>query len=537
MRRVGRIAEQLLKESYEGDEDGAPEPFDPGTFVEFCAFLGVKLSDPQRVLCTIAFDRAQPKDLPAKDRAIAAQLLGPVDTIPEVARQVLVCVMGGRAGKSYVFGALYSLWRCLAADLSTLAPGERGVAIIIARDLDLGRQTLTYATGAVRSSPRLAAMIVSDGKDVLELKRPDGHHVAIIVKAASSGGASGRGRTLVSAVLDEIAFFRDNSYKINDEEVFRAVAPRLLPGGMAALVSTPWAEVGLLYDEFERNHGTPKTAIAAHAPTLLMFPSERNKLAVAAEYERDAENAEREFGATFMPQGSGLFFDPSALKRMLRAIKPLRKATARKVATIGGDVGLVHDSSAFTAIHRHWSRKSDSKLLFVVADIEEYKPRRGAPLKLSAVVKSGAAMAKRHLTGTIVTDRYNIQAAREHLPKGVGLWAPKETQEAIATRFALARDLINEGRVVVPDLGTDADGRVFRKLLLQLSQVTKRPMPGGKVKIELMRKPGSHGDIVSAFINGLWVAHHSAPKTAPTKSAKPKERKPRRRLAAADFPI
>lgn len=527
LRTVGRIAERELKAEFATQNTGEVEPFDPGTFVEFCVFLGVKLSDAQRVLCMIAFDGLEPKDLEARDRAIAAQLLGPIDVIPKVARQVLVCVMGGRAGKSYVFGALYSLWRCLAADLSTLAPGELAVGIIIARDLDLARQTLTYVTGAARSSPRLAAMIISDGTNRLEIKRPDGHSVAVIVKAASGGGAGGRGRTLVSAVLDECAFFRDNSYKINDEDVFKAVHPRVLPGGMTLLISTPWAEIGLLYDEFERNHGHPKTAIAAHAPTLVMFPSERNKLAVAAEYERDPENAEREFGASFMPQGSGLFFDPSSLRKMLRAIKPIRKATRKDQAVVGGDVGLIHDSSAFTAIHRHWF---NARLFFPVVDIEEYKPTRGAPLKLSAVVKSGAAMAKRHLTNTVVTDRYNIQAAREHLPKGVSLWAPKETQEAIAERFALARDLINEGRVVGP-----ASFPLFKKLVLQLSQVTKRPMPGGKVKIELMRKPGSHGDIVSAFINGLFVAHHNAPAKPPAPDGKPKEKRTAKRRASADF--
>lgn len=537
LRTVGRIAEQLLRAEFQVADPAqeAQEPFNPGTFVEFCEFLGVVLSDAQRVLCRVAFDGLEPQDLDPKERALAAKLLGDVDTIPTVARAVLVCVMGGRAGKSYVFGALYSLWRAVGADLSTLAPGERAVAIIIARDLDLARQTLAYATGAVRSSPRLAAMIVTDGKDVLELKRPDGHHVAIIVKAASSGGASGRGRTLVSAVLDECAFFRDNSYKINDEDVFKAVHPRVLPGGMTLLISTPWAEVGLLYTEFERNHGHPKTAIAAHAPTLTMLPTERNKQAVAAEYERDRENAEREFGALFMPQGSGLFFDPEALRRMLRPIKPIRKAKRKNLSVIGGDVGLVHDSSAFTAVHLHWHRDAandNARLYFVVADIEEYKPKRGEPLKLSAVVKAGAAMAKRHLTSTIVTDRYNRQAASEHLPKGVNLWSPKETQEAIAERFAAVRDLINEGAIV----GARSD-RLFKKLVLQLSQVTKRPMPGGKVKIELLRTPGSHGDIVSAFVNAIWLARRIAPAKPPPAENKPKEPRTRRRLAAADFPI
>lgn len=79
--------------------------------------------------------------------------------------------------------------------------------------------------------------------------------------------------------------------------------------------STPWAESGLLFDEFTRNFGSPITAIAAHAPTLLMNPSKA--IEVAREVERDPENARREFGAEFLSVGSGLFFDNAAVTRAL----------------------------------------------------------------------------------------------------------------------------------------------------------------------------------------------------------------------------
>src|SRR5262249_41632876 len=142
---------------------------------------------------------------------------------------------------------------------------------------------------------------------------PDGALVSIECLPATRGGSALRGRTLVSAVLDEAAFFRSDDYQVNDQEIFRAVAPRVLPGGIGHVGSTPRTEGGPLHEEFSRNFADPKTAIAAHAPTLLMNPAKR--LEVERERERDPENARREFDAEFLPRGAGAFFDPVALKQ------------------------------------------------------------------------------------------------------------------------------------------------------------------------------------------------------------------------------
>jgi hypothetical protein len=83
-------------------------------FVEFVSrVLRVQLTPAQRVLCLVAFDGVEPEQLDGADRELAVKLFGPVDTIPSMARDVLVAVCGARSGKSYVLAALYSLWRAL----------------------------------------------------------------------------------------------------------------------------------------------------------------------------------------------------------------------------------------------------------------------------------------------------------------------------------------------------------------------------------------------------------------------------------------
>lgn len=457
------------------------------TFVEFCVRLKVALSDAQRVLVTVAFDGVDPIDLPEADREIAKKLFGEVGRFPSVTRAVLVAVCGARGGKSYILSALYSLWRALYADLSTMAPGEVAVALLVAPDLGLAHQALNYAKGAVRSDPELSALVVADNADSIVLLRPDGQTVSILCRAAGRGGAGLRGKSLVSAVLDECAFFRDKSYAVNDKDVFDAVSPRVLPGGLVVIASTPWAEAGLLFDEFTRNFGHPSTAIAATAPTLLMLPTQRNRDAVAREEARDPENALREFGANFMAVGAGTFFDRDACI-VDEDAEPKTNATGCCNVGVGGDLALVRDAAALVVIH-----ELDGH--YTVAEVVEFVPKKGNPLKLSVVTKDFAAVAKRHGATEIEVDHHELEAAREHLPEGVYLEACAGGQQGKIETYTRFRDLLHAGKIHIPPQ--------YQRLANQLRDIVKRATPGGGIRIFSPHKGNVHGDIVSAAILAL----------------------------------
>jgi hypothetical protein len=459
-------------------------------FVPFCSdVLRVRLTPAQRVLALVAIDGVEPGSLTGDERDLARHLFGDVETIPEQARAVLVAVCGARSGKSRILCALYSLWRALLADLSGLAPGEQATALIVAPDLRLARQTLRFVAGAAKDVRSIAPLVESEAAESLMLRRPDdGRAVAIECLPATRGGSALRGRSLVSACLDEAAFFRDESFSVNDIEVFRAVAPRVLPGGLVVVASTPWAESGLLYDEFAANHSAPRTAIAAHAPTLLMNPSKAPE--VARERERDPENARREFDAEFMAMGSGLFFDQHAIDRAL-ALGDAVVGQPAGQGSIGGDLGLVRDASAFVALH-------DSGVFLDVRDILELRPSKGAPLRLSEVCKAGAAFAVSHRADTIHVDHHVLEPAREHMPEAVTLLPVEGGQNAKAERFVTVRNLLNEGRIRIP--------RQFMPLANQLREVVSRPTAGGGLQISLPRRAGVHGDVSAAFV----LAAHAA---------------------------
>ena len=296
----------MIKRLQRPDAARATEPVRiPGTFLGFCSWLSVALTPGQAELARVLYDGCLPVD-----RGLAAQIFGDIDfeNLPVGCRSVVAIVAGARGGKSYITISLRLLHSMLVSDLSSLAPGQRAVALNIAPNEKLRREVLNYARGAVRAKPELEAMIEGEGADGFGLRRPDGQLVRFETGVATAGGYGARGRSLCSFALDEVAFFHNASFVVNGEEIFQAGSARVLPGGQTIIASTPWAKSGLLYDMFNKNWGHPKTALVAHAPTLLMNPSDMTRALVAREMARDPENAAREFGAMFMASDTSDFF-------------------------------------------------------------------------------------------------------------------------------------------------------------------------------------------------------------------------------------
>ena len=59
-----------------------------------------------------------------------------------------------------------------------------------------------------------------------------------------------RGRTLLAAIIDEVAFLRDETSSMPDIETYRALLPALATtGGMLIGISTPYRRIGLLHQK------------------------------------------------------------------------------------------------------------------------------------------------------------------------------------------------------------------------------------------------------------------------------------------------
>lgn len=466
----------------------------PRSFLGFLDWLGIKPRPGQAEFARVAFDGAPPVD-----RDLARRIFGDIDfeNLPVGCRDVVTGVCGGRGGKTYLLVALRLVWGMLVRDLSSLAPGQKAVALLIAPNGELRQEAVNYALGAFRSKPQLKAMLrlprgTKDDDQLSEfrIKRPDGKFVVFRGGVATAGGYGGRGKSLTDFAMDEAAFFRDKASKVNDDDIFKAASPRVLPGGQTLVMSTPWAETGLLYELYARNFGKPVDSLVGHAPTTVLNDLEWVVRIVARETSRDPENADREFGANFMKGGTVIFFDPSLIESCVDDTLSLtepRMPQAGNDVSAGGDLGFRSNSSALSITHAEGGR-------IILAELVERKPEPGKPLKPKETIRAFAERMKAHGITTMMGDQHYRETAAEELEEA-GLTfvdAPSSPDEV----YVRARQKMRADGVRIPR---------HAKLIQQLKEVQGRPLPGGRMQILLPRwAKGEHGDLVASFVLGLW---------------------------------
>lgn len=458
-------------------------------FRSFCDYLGIKLEPGQNELVRVAFDGEQP------DSLLGEFIFGSREPIPDRARAVLVAVCGARGGKSYVLGAIRLLQQALQTSLQTLAPGEQAMGLIVAPDMRLAKQALSYVKGALRMRDKLRALIVAETTDSVTLRRPEGGIVSIECLPATSGGSAVRGRSLVGALLDEAAFFRDDSYKVNDVEIFKAIAPRMLPGAQLVIASTPWSKTGLLYELFRANYGKHSTAIAAHAPTLLLQDVKWTREIVDRERERDPDNARREFDAEFMDLDAIAFFDARAIERSIDTSLALPlKYDPDACTACGADFAFRVDSAALVAVAR-------DRALYRVANVLELRPTE-RELKPGPVVGVFAKIAQGYHVEGVVADSHYRESIAEHLEThNLLLFSAPEGVTGKNRTYQRFRTILHDGLLKLPE---------HTRLIRQLREVQSRPTAGGQISIQSPRwKTGGHGDLVSALVLAVdYCAKH-----------------------------
>ena len=459
-------------------------------FTEWCEEMGFMLTPAQLEASRVCFDGQEPSD---EWREL---LFGGASKIGARARHVVVEVAGARSGKSRRH-SMRLLHLALTMPLDRLAPGERAVGLIVAPDMRLARQALRFVSGVAAGLPH--GMVQQVTTESVTIRRYDGHIVTIECLPATKGGSAVRGRSLVGAVLDEAAFFRDDTHAVNDVDIYRAVAPRVMRGGQVMIPSTPWGKIGLLWDFYDRQYGKPEDALVVHAPTLLMRDNDPDIVAeVARERSRDPVNAEREFDAKFLSARDAAFFDERAIDAAVDPdlLIPAPRRPSSMVA-VCADWGFRQDSSAQAIIQREADVYELSHILEMVPGDK--------PLKPSEVVAQFAHAANMYDAEDIVSDRHYEEAIREHLNNhNLGLISLPDGAEGKAEVYQVARSIIHEGRFRAPK---------HERLLRQLREVISRPTSGGGVSIQSPRRKGAgHGDLVSAVVGGLWFASKLEPK-------------------------
>jgi hypothetical protein len=174
---------------------------------------------------------------------------------------------GRRSGKSRMAAVMAAYEAVLAGHERKLAKGEKGVVAVVAPTTDQAKIVLSYLRG-VFSVPLLAAEVVSDNRDSLELK----NGIKLVVLAGHY--RSTRGYTLVCAIVEEAAFFgvEDEGKVKNDKELIQALRPSLATcKGKLIAISSPYSPRGWCFTTWKRAWGNDASkTLCWRAPTLVM---------------------------------------------------------------------------------------------------------------------------------------------------------------------------------------------------------------------------------------------------------------------------
>src|ERR1700731_4764559 len=257
--------------------------------------LGASIRDaeswkPWRALLAAAFGLELSADELALYRACTGRTVPPGAPVA-----YLWLVIGRRGGKSFamplvaVFLAVFRDWR------RYLSPGERAIVLLVAADREQAKILHRYCQG-ILSPPILENSVLNVTAGEIELKG------GVTIEVVTRSYRTVRGRSVCVAVLDELAFWRDDDSANPDSEVLNAIRASMATFGCDAMViagSSPYAKRGVLWDAFRRWHGRDDARnLVWRASTRTMNPTVPQEF-IDAEFERDPASASGEYDANF----------------------------------------------------------------------------------------------------------------------------------------------------------------------------------------------------------------------------------------------
>jgi len=236
--------------------------------------------------------------LDADELAIFRELTGRQEP-PDEATGEAWFIIGRRGGKDVKAASLAAYLATVGAEAygwrKKLTRGERGVVQLLAVDKSQAGVAFAYAS-AMFDQPMLKKLIRKVTADSIELKN------GLAVEITTNDQRRVRGRTVVAAVFDEVAHWRNENTVNPDEDVFQAVRPSMatMPGAMLIGISSPYARKGLLWRKYRENYGKPGKVLVVKAPTWRMNPTvPRDGEIIREAYESDPQSAAAEYGAEF----------------------------------------------------------------------------------------------------------------------------------------------------------------------------------------------------------------------------------------------
>src|SRR5258708_24584781 len=361
---------------------------------------------------------------------------------------------------------------------SLLRKGERALAACLACDRDQAAIVLTYARSYFTALAVLRGLVSRERAGGFELTN------AVDIAVATNSFRSVRGRPVLTAILDESAFYRDERSTNPDEEVYRAITPGMatLPESMLIGISTPYAKRGLLYKKFKDNFGRDTDdVLVIRAPTTALNPT-IDRSVIDRAMADDPVAARAEWLSEVRSALTGLIdadIIEAAVDRGVTVRAPSPGVTYFSFCDPSGGQA---DSTTAAIAHR----EGDPAVLDCLVEVR-------APHSPAAAISEIAPVLKSYGLHKTVADKFAAGFAVDAFAQcGIRL---EHSERDRSQLYLEVLPIFSSGRVRLID---------NRRLVTQFAALERRTFSSGKDRVD--HGPGGHDDACNAAAGALVLA-------------------------------
>jgi hypothetical protein len=441
------------------------------------ALLGAVLSgatwDPWRALLIASMG----EDLTKPERRLFTKHTGrkrePGQRVEEAA-----FIIGRRGGKDRAAATL-ATYTAGCCEHPEVAPGERGVVLLIAPDMKQASITLGYIVAAFEGSPILRQLIANQTQDTLALT----NQIDITVRAASFRRL--RGITCCAVIATEAAFWYDDTSSSNpDVEILNAARPALATtGGPLIIITSPYARRGETWNIYNRHFGPQGDPLILVAQgTSRDFNSTLPHHVVERALQRDPAAARADYLAEFRSDLEQFLSQEAINACVSRNVTERPRLEGVTYFGFCDPSGGSRDDFVSAVAHREGSE----------GILDAIRVRK-APCSPEAAVSEQAQFFRSYNINHVRGDRYGGMLIPELFAKHGIAYKPSDPSKSEIYLAMLGA--VNSGLVYLLD---------HQPLLNQLGALERTTARGGRDQIDHAKN--GHDDIANAAMGALQLA-------------------------------
>jgi hypothetical protein len=387
--------------------------------------------------------------------------------------------IGRRGGKDSIASAV-AVAMALSDVRPYLRPGEVATIACLAVSRLQAKIVLGYIKASFFDNKLLAEMVVRETDDGIELNN------GIEILVLSNNFRSLRGRTILCAILDECAYWRDDNFANPDQEVYAAILPAMmtLPDAILIGISTVYRKAGLLYEKWAKHYGKADPDVLVVKATTRQFNPTISQAFIDEQLERDPELNGAEYISEWRTDVAAFVSREVVEASIVRGRHELWPQPAIQYWGFCDPSGGSGSDSMTLAVAHSEGELGERRILDA---IREWRPQ----FSPDDVTKEAAQTLNHYGITTIRGDRFGGDWIAERFrERGIGYEPAEKPKTQIYTEFL---PLLNAARTELLD---------HPRLLAQLCQLERRSVRGSGREV-IDHAPNGHDDVANAVAGAL----------------------------------